>query len=131
MFSRDIMEYKKGNYVIGCVTGIENYGIFVSLDEYYSGLIHISEITDSYVRDINSFVKIGDTIRAKIVDVDENDHHIKLSIKNINYKNISSRRTKIIETESGFLPLENKLEVWIKEKISKINEKNVKIDIDK
>ena len=33
---------------------------------------------------INSFVKIGDTIRAKIVDVDENDHHIKLSIKNIN-----------------------------------------------
>ncbi|MGN0973141.1 MAG: S1 RNA-binding domain-containing protein [Bacilli bacterium] len=125
------MEYKKGSYVVGCVTGIESYGIFVSLDDYYNGLIHISEITDSYVKDINFFVKIGDTIRAKIVDIDENEHHIKLSIKNINYKNINSKRAKIVETESGFLPLEKKLDGWIKEKISKINEKNVKIDIDK
>ena len=42
-------QYKKGEIVTGCVTGIEKYGIFVSLDEYYSGLIHISEISDFFV----------------------------------------------------------------------------------
>ena len=52
-------EYKKGNIVTGCVTGIEKYGIFVSLDNYYSGLVHISEISDSFVRNINDYVNIG------------------------------------------------------------------------
>ena len=37
-------DYKKGKVVKATVTGIESYGVFVSLDEYYSGLIHISEI---------------------------------------------------------------------------------------
>lgn len=117
------MEYKKGSYVVGCVTGIEKYGIFINLDEYYTGLIHISEISNSYVKNINSFVKIGDTIRARIIEVNEEEHHLKLSIKNVNYKNIHSRRTKIIETESGFLPLKNNLDRWINEKKSIIDKK--------
>ena len=49
-------KYFKNEVVEGCVTGIEKYGIFVTLDEYYSGLIHISEISDNFVRDINKFV---------------------------------------------------------------------------
>ena len=53
-------KYEVGNIVTGNVTGIEKYGIFVSLDEYYSGLIHISEISDNFVRDINKFVNIGE-----------------------------------------------------------------------
>ena len=51
-------KYFKNEVVEGCVTGIEKYGIFVTLDEYYSGLIHISEISDNFVRDINKFVNI-------------------------------------------------------------------------
>ena len=50
-------KYKVNDIVEGLVTGITEYGIFVSLDEYYSGLIHISEISDNFVRDINNFVK--------------------------------------------------------------------------
>ena len=42
-------KYKYGEIVTGYVTGIEKYGVFVSLDEYYSGLIHISEISEKYV----------------------------------------------------------------------------------
>ena len=53
----DIMsKYECGKIVTGCVTGVENYGIFVSLDEYYSGLIHISEISTKFVKDINDYV---------------------------------------------------------------------------
>ena len=46
-------KYKIGDIVQGCVTGIEKYGVFVNLDEYYTGLIHISEVSDLYVRNIN------------------------------------------------------------------------------
>lgn len=45
-------KFIKDEVVEGCVTGIEKYWIFVTLDEYYSGLIHISEISDGFVRDI-------------------------------------------------------------------------------
>ena len=49
-------KYENGKIVTGCVTGIENYGIFVSLDEYYSGLIHISEISHGFVKDVHDFL---------------------------------------------------------------------------
>lgn len=39
-------DYKVGKIVKGTITGIQKYGIFVDLDNYYSGLIHISEISD-------------------------------------------------------------------------------------
>ena len=48
-------KYYKNEIVEGCVTGIEKYGIFITLDEYYSGLIHISEISDGFVKDINKY----------------------------------------------------------------------------
>ena len=75
-------QYKKGQIVKGCVTGIENYGIFVSLDDYYSGLIHISEISDFFVKNPADYVHIGETIRARVVDDSALDSfHVRLSIK--------------------------------------------------
>jgi len=116
-------KYECGKIVTGCVTGVENYGIFVSLDEYYSGLIHISEISTKFVKDINDYVNIGETIRVKIVEKDDETCHLKLSIKDIDYRVNSKRRNKIVETEKGFETLSIKLEDWIEEKYSEI-EKN-------
>ena len=116
-------KYEKGKIVTGCVTGIENYGIFVSLDDYYSGLIHISEISTKFVKDVNDYVNIGETIRVKIVEKDEESCHLKLSIKDIDYRVNSKRRNKIIETEKGFETLSIKLEDWIEEKYAEIENK--------
>lgn len=114
-------EYKKGKIVRGTVTGIETYGIFVSLDEYYSGLIHISEVSHGYVKDIHDFVKIGDTIYVEIKDVDNETFHLNLSIKNINYlKKPNLKRKKIVETSLGFKTLAYKLPLWIDESLKKI-----------
>ncbi len=113
-------KYKKNEVVKGLVTGIEQYGIFVSLDEYYSGLIHISEISDGYVKDINNFVNIGETIKARVLESDDDSFHVKLSIKNLNYR-YKHHKTKILETGSGFEILNKCLPQWIKEKN---NEKN-------
>ena len=79
-------KYYKDEIVEGLVTGIEKYGIFITLDEYYSGLIHISEISDGYVRDINNYVNIGETIRVKVLDSDDDTFHVKLSIKNLHHR---------------------------------------------
>ena len=112
---------KKGSIISGTVSGIESYGVFVSCDDYYTGLIHISEISHGFVKDITDFVRIGDLIFAEILDVDEELGHLKLSIKGIDYKKQSvPKRRKIKETSLGFKTLEYKLPIWIDESLKKI-----------
>lgn len=120
-----MLKYEKDKIVVGQVTGIEKYGIFVSLDEFYSGLIHISEISDNFVKDINDYVGVGETIKAKVVEADDDNYHVKLSIKNMNYKVTKKSKQKIYEVAGGFIPLEEKLPLWIDNKINEI-EKNKK-----
>ena len=113
-------KYQKGKIVEGIVTGIESYGIFVSFDEFFSGLIHISEVSHNFVKDLHDFVEIGENIYVEILDVDEKQNKLKLSIKNINYKkNRVKRKRKIIETSLGFKTLAYKLPFWIKENLEK------------
>lgn len=111
------MEDYKVDDIIKCqVTGIEKYGIFVSIDHQYDGLIHISEVSSDFVKDINDFVSIGETIYAQILEVDEDNLQLKLSIKNINYKS-DNKNSKIKETRKGFLPLKEELDNWINIKL--------------
>ena len=117
-------KYEKGKYIRGTVTAIESYGAFISCDEYYTGLIHISEITDGFVKNINDYLKIGEVVYCKILEVDEETGHLRLSIKNIqNHKRKNVRRTKIIETPQGFNSLAYHLPYWIEESLKKIQNK--------
>lgn len=107
-------KYKKGKIIKGIVSGIETYGAFVKFDEFYTGLIHISEISHDFVKNISDYVNIGDTIYVEILEVDEESTHLKLSIKNIQYKPRKIRKQKkIIETKNGFKTLAYKLPKWI------------------
>ena len=109
-------KYKKGNVVKGIVTGIESYGIFVSFDEYYTGLIHISEISNKFVKDPKDVVNVGDEIEVEIIGVDDEQCHLNLSLKKFELKN-QRRRKKIAETPNGFKTLALKLPIWIKEQL--------------
>ena len=112
--------YKKGKIVQGVITGIEKYGVFVSLDEYYTGLIHISEVSHGFVKDINDYFKIGETIYVEILEVDEVSAQLKLSVKNIEYKKKQyNNKKKIKETSLGFKTLSYKLPFWIEESLKK------------
>ena len=113
-------KYRKYHIVKATVTGIESYGVFVSLDEYYTGLIHISEITNGFVRDINDYVKVGDIICVKILDVDNDLGHLRLSIKDIDYQIGKKRLKKIKETEHGFDTLKSKLDEWKETKLEEM-----------
>ena len=113
-------KYQEGKIIKGTVTGIEPYGIFVSCDDFYSGLIHISEISHGFVKNINDFVKIGDIIFVKVLGSDEDLGQLKLSIKNVDYKMKSkSKKRKIKETNSGFTTLYKNLSFWIEESLKK------------
>ena len=69
-----------GAVLEGKVTGITKFGAFVSLPEGKSGMVHISEVANSFVSDIKEFLKEGDTVRVKVINVDDAGR-INLSIK--------------------------------------------------
>ncbi len=108
-----------GDIIEVVVTGIEPYGIFIKADNDYTGLIHISEIDNSYIKDINDYVNVGEYIYANVIGIDDNNKHLNLSIKNMNYSNNLDKKVK--ESVSGFLPLHNQLDSWIDETINKMN----------
>ena len=124
------MEYrvKTGDIIDVTITGIQPYGAFASLPDHTSGLIHISEISDKFVRSVESFVHVGEVIRVKVIDIDEESHQAKLSLKAVHtakrkykraYKN---QREKIQETTLGFNPLKEKLPECIAQGIKKEEE---------
>lgn len=104
---------KIGDIVFGKVTGIEKYGIFLSLDDNINGLIHISEISNSFVKNVEDYAKIGETIKAKVIAIDHNYEKLKLSIKDIDYRSSKKFSGKIKETGGGFSILADNLDKWI------------------
>lgn len=116
-----------GNIVKGQITGVTPYGVFVSLEDDYSGLVHISEVSDKFVKDLPTLFNIGDIINVKILEIDEDKREVKLSIKKIDYK-VEESLSRIPETGSGFGLLEKNLGKWTASKLKEItkNKKNDK-----
>ena len=63
------MQVEVGAVVEGTVTGITKFGAFVSLPDGTSGLVHISEIANTYVNDVNEFLKLGDKVKVRVLAV--------------------------------------------------------------
>lgn len=74
------MQLVVGDIVEGKVTGITNFGVFVDIGENKTGMVHISEVAQTYVNQISDFVKQGDTVKVKVLSVSD-DGKISLSIK--------------------------------------------------
>ena len=117
-------KYSVGETIKCVVSGIEPYGVFVTVDDYYTGLIHISEVSEDFVRDVNDYVHINEEIYAKIISIDENNNQMKLSIKEIDYANSGINREEL-DNSKGFQSLKNNLPIWMNEKLQEYEE-NVK-----
>ncbi|MGI6096777.1 MAG: S1 RNA-binding domain-containing protein [Dethiobacteria bacterium] len=74
------MSLKVGSVVEGVVTGITKFGAFVLLPNEETGLVHISEIADTYVKDINDFLTKDQKLKVRILSID-GDGKIGLSIR--------------------------------------------------
>lgn len=74
------MQLEVGKILEGKVTGITKFGVFVDLGEGKTGMVHISEVASTYVKEIRDFVNDGDTVKVKILNISE-DGKIGLSMK--------------------------------------------------
>ena len=74
------MEFAVGAVLEGKVTGITKFGAFVALEGGKSGLVHISEIANSYVSSVEDYLKVGQTVRVRVLNIGEGGK-ISLSIK--------------------------------------------------
>jgi len=98
------MSIEVGSKVQGKVTGITNFGAFVELKTGKTGLVHISEVADNYVKDINEHLSVGEEVEVKVINV-EKDGKIGLSIKKakdkpVRQKNSRDRRDRTESFES-------------------------------
>lgn len=111
------MKLIPGQIITGQITGIQPYGAFVQVDEKTTGLIHISELSEGFVKDIESVVKVGDQVQLKVLDIDPKTNHLKLSLKALKSTSRKSRpRSRLIlkpKDKLGFTPIKEALPQWI------------------
>ncbi len=74
------MSVEVGQIIEGTVSGITNFGAFIELGEGKTGMVHISEIADAYVKDINTYLKVNEKVKVKVLSIDEKGK-IGLSIR--------------------------------------------------
>ncbi|MGC4377797.1 S1 domain-containing post-transcriptional regulator GSP13 [Fictibacillus sp. Mic-4] len=118
------MNFEVGSIVEGKVTGIKPFGAFVALNDEIQGLVHISEISHGYVKDINDVLKVGDTVKVKVLSIDEEGKKISLSIRQTQEapapgpkkeRRPAKKAAAANDSSKGFNTLEAKLKEWLKE----------------
>lgn len=88
------MSFKIGMKVHGTVTGIQSYGVFLDIGEHMQGLIHISECQAGFVDDLYKIFRVGQTVSALIIDIDEYSGKISLSTRSTDVNLEILRRPK-------------------------------------
>ena len=123
------MGYEVNDLVIGKVNQIRPYALFLTFENGAKGLLHISEISDSYIRDIEKFGTVGDEIKVKVIEVDPYNGFLRVSYKQVPEKDrysthVNSER-KIPEFDKAdFSALEEKLPGWISSALEKAGKDN-------
>lgn len=85
------MQINVGDIIEGKITGITNFGVFVDLGNNKTGMVHISEVAQTYVSQISDYVKVGDVVKAKVLTVSD-EGKISLSMKKAQEPNKTERR---------------------------------------
>ncbi len=112
------MQYEVGQLIIGKVTKVKPFALFMEFDDGVQGLLHISEISDSYIRDIERYGTVGDELKVQIVSIDESNGFLRVSLKKVppaeaySTHNNNMRNAPICE-EGDFQALQDHLDEWI------------------
>ncbi|MBT3865462.1 S1 RNA-binding domain-containing protein [Candidatus Peregrinibacteria bacterium] len=85
-------KYKVGSIVEGEVSRITPFGAFVKLDDEINGLIHVSEVAEGENIDVGSFLKAGEAVKAKIINIDSDEHRVGLSLKALVEKKVEEKK---------------------------------------
>ncbi len=122
------MKYQVGDIIQVMVVGSQPYGLFVKTlnNDGVTGLIHISEISYGFVKDVRQVAKNNDLLMAKILDFDKESNHLKLSMKACLERNRYQRMFMDAKENQNqhygakdFTPLALKLNEWIAAELEK------------
>jgi len=83
---KPIGEYEVGSTVPGKVVSIMPYGAFVDIGASTDGLVHVSQLADDFVKDIDSVVKVGDEVQVRITEINAENNKVSLSMRSENAK---------------------------------------------
>ncbi|WP_366923334.1 S1 RNA-binding domain-containing protein [Metallumcola ferriviriculae] len=110
------MSIAVGNILEGVVTGITKFGAFVELPGGVTGLVHISEVADAYVKDVKDYVKESEKVTVKVINIDDSGK-IGLSIKQAkpDYKPHNKNRNNSKKRIKPSFSFEDKLAKFMKE----------------
>ena len=114
-----MIEYKEGEIIEGVVIQIKNYGAIMIFENGQTGLLHISEIANSFIRNIKRYLVIGKTYQVKVLSINE-DGFLKVSMSKITneekelYRNQSVKKCTVDEDNIDFTALKEHLEQWTK-----------------
>lgn len=121
------MKYQVGQLVIGKICNVKPYALLMSFDDDVSGLLHISEISDSFIRDIERFGSIGDEMKVKILSIDNDNGFLRVSYKRVppeeTFTSHVNKRTAPTMSDDEFLPLKEKLDDWIDQAFQEIDKR--------
>lgn len=115
------MSFRIGDVITGTVTGIQKYGVFVSLNDQEQGLIHISECGHGFVKNVNDLFNIGQKVKVIVLDIDEYSRKISLSVRGLSADpNISNKwHRKHYWTnrhlDYGYKPIAENMPVWLEQ----------------
>ncbi len=111
--------YKINDIIEGTITSIKPFGAIMIFEDGQKGLLHISEVANTFIRNISRYLKIGKTYQVKIIDIEE-DGFLKLSMSKISqeekdeYHRGGVKKEKIDPQYIDFTALKEKLPEWIK-----------------
>ena len=114
------MKYEVGQLIIGTVAKVKPFALFMEFDGGVQGLLHISEISDSYIRDIEKYGRVGDRMKVKVVSVDESNGFLRVSLKQVPSEEAFSTHDNNVRSvpqagENDFKPLASRLHKWIEQ----------------
>lgn len=114
-----MITYEEGEIIEGTVIAIRDYGAILVFENGQTGLLHISEVANAFIRNIHRYLKIGKTYQVKIIEKAD-DNFLKVSMSKITqeeklaHKQLGDKRKPIDPDSIDFEALKTHLEEWKK-----------------
>lgn len=123
------MKYEVGQLVVGKVTKVKPFALFLEFEDGASGLLHISEISNSFIKDIERYGTIGDELKVMIMSIDETNGFLRVSFKRVPEEETYSThdnnvRNALTTQGNDFEVLKKKLPKWINDTLKEAEEED-------
>ena len=129
--------FQIGDSLIGTISGIQDYGVFVQLNDQVQGLVHISECRHGFVADIHKEFTLGQEVKVMIIDIDEYTKQVSLSMRALQTLNTPPFPARFHHKRRhggpniGFTPIDRMMPQWIEQGLKDAESDRFKIKKEK